>query len=106
MNKTHVPQFINPNEDLITFDDLKIEEDMSAGPIAKKAMEIFDNGYGVLIQRNRRTLGNQNKLWQVTLIDSEWEEIVEDSKISKEGVWEYCDEDEVNEILKLIQTEL
>ena len=100
------PTIIDPNEDLITFDDLKIEEDMSVGPMAKKAIETFDNGYGVLIEQNRRTLGNQSKLWQVTLIDSEWEEIVENSKISKDGVWEYCDEDEINEILKLIQTEL
>ena len=100
------PTIIDPNEDLITFDDLTIEEDMSVGPMAKKAIETFDNGYGILIERNRRTLGNQSKLWQVTLIDSEWEEIVEDSKISKDGVWEYCDEDEINEILKLIQTEL
>ena len=99
-------EFINPNEDLITFDDLKIENNMEIGPMAKEAKEIFDNGYGVLIEQNRRTLGNQSKLWQVTLIDAEWEEIVEDSKISKEGVWEYCDEDEINEILKLIQTEL
>ena len=100
------PIIIDPNKDLITFDDLKIEEDMSVGPMAKKAIETFDNGYGVLIEQNRRTLGNRSKLWQVTLIDSEWEEIVENSKISKEGVWEYCDEDEINEILKLIQTEL
>ena len=100
------PIIIDPNEDLITFDDLTIEEDMSVGPMAKKAIETFDNGYGILIERNRRTLGNQSKLWQVTLIDAEWDEIVEDSKISKEGVWEYCDEDEINEILKLIQTEL
>ena len=100
------PIIIDPNEDLITFDDLTIEEDMSVGPMAKKAIETFDNGYGVLIEQNRRTLGNQSKLWQVTLIDAEWEEIVEDSKISKEGVWEYCDEDEINEILKLVQTEL
>ena len=100
------PIIIDPNKDLITFDDLTIEEDMSVGPMAKKAIETFDNGYGILIERNRRTLGNQSKLWQVTLIDAEWEEIVEDSKISKEGVWEYCDEDEINEILKLIQTEL
>ena len=100
------PIIIDPNKDLITFDDLKIEEDMSVGPMAKKAIETFDNGYGVLIEQNRRTLGNRSKLWQVTLIDSEWEEIVEDSKISKDGVWEYCDEDEINEILKLIQTEL
>ena len=100
------PIIIDPNEDLITFDDLTIEEDMSVGPMAKKAIETFDNGYGILIERNRRTLGNQSKLWQVTLIDSEWEEIVENSKISKEGVWEYCDEDEINEILKLVQTEL
>ena len=100
------PTIIDPNGDLITFDDLKIEEDMSVGPMAKKAIETFDNGYGVLIEQNRRTGGNQSKLWQVTLIDAEWEEIVEDSKISKEGVWEYCDEDEINEILKLIQTEL
>ena len=100
------PIIIDPNEDLITFDDLKIEEDMSVGPMAKKAIETFDNGYGILIERNRRTLGNQSKLWQVTLIDAEWEEIVEDSKISKDGVWEYCDEDEINEILKLIQIEL
>ena len=100
------PIIIDPNEDLITFDDLTIEEDMSVGPMAKKAIETFDNGYGILIERNRRTLGTQSKLWQVTLIDSEWEEIVENSKISKEGVWEYCDEDEINEILKLIQTEL
>ena len=100
------PIIIDPNEDLITFDDLTIEEDMSVGPMAKKAIETFDNGYGILIERNRRTLGNQSKLWQVTLIDAEWEEIVDDSKISKEGVWEYCDEDEINEILKLIQTEL
>ena len=100
------PIIIDPNEDLITFDDLKIEEDMSVGPMAKKAIETFDNGYGILIEQNRRTLGNESKLWQVTLIDAEWEEIVEDSKISKEGVWEYCDEDEINEILKLIQTEL
>ena len=99
-------EFINPNEDLITFDDLKIENNMEIGPMAKEAKEIFDNGYGVLIEQNRRTLGNQSKLWQVTLIDAEWEEIVEDSKISKDGVWEYCDEDEINEILKLIQTEL
>ena len=100
------PIIIDPNEDLITFDDLTIEEDMSVGPMAKKAIETFDNGYGVLIEQNRRTLGNRSKLWQVTLIDAEWEEIVEDSKISKEGVWEYCDEDEINEILKLIQKEL
>ena len=100
------PIIIDPNKDLITFDDLKIEEDMSVGPMAKKAIETFDNGYGVLIEQNKRTLGNRSKLWQVTLIDSEWEEIVEDSKISKDGVWEYCDEDEINEILKLIQTEL
>ena len=100
------PIIMDPNEDLITFDDLTIEEDMSVGPMAKKAIETFDNGYGVLIELNRRTLGNRSKLWQVTLIDSEWEEIVEDSKISKDGVWEYCDEDEINEILKLIQTEL
>ena len=100
------PIIIDPNKDLITFDDLKIEEDMSVGPMAKKAIQTFDNGYGVLIEQNRRTLGNRSKLWQVTLIDSEWEEIVEDSKISKDGVWEYCDEDEINEILKLIQTEL
>ena len=100
------PIIIDPNKNLITFDDLKIEEDMAVGPMAKKAIETFDNGYGVLIEQNRRTLGNQSKLWQVTLIDSEWEEIVENSKISKEGVWEYCDEDEINEILKLIQTEL
>ena len=100
------PTIIDPNEDLITFDDLKIEQDMEVGPMAKKAIEIFDNGYGVLIEQNRRTLGNKSRLWQVTLIDAEWEEIVEDSKISKEGVWEYCDEDEINEILKLIQTEL
>jgi len=99
-------EFINPNEDLITFDDLKIENNMEIGPMAKEAKEIFDNGYGVLIEQNRRTLGNQSKLWQVTLIDAEWEEIVEDSKISKDGVWEYCDEDEINEILKLVQTEL
>jgi len=99
-------EFINSNEDLITFDNLKIENNRNVGPDAKEAKEIFDNGYGVLIEQNRRTLGNRNKLWQVTLIDSEWEEIVEDSKISKDGVWEYCDEDEVNEILKLIQTEL
>ena len=100
------PIIIDPNKDLITFDDLTIEEDMSVGPMAKKAIETFDNGYGVLIEQNRRTLGNQSKLWQVTLIDAEWEEIVENSKISKEGGWEYCDEDEINEILKLIQTEL
>ena len=100
------PIIIDPNEDLITFDDLKIEQDMEVGPMAKKAIEIFDNGYGVLIDQNRRTLGNKSRLWQVTLIDAEWEEIVENSKISKEGVWEYCDEDEINEILKLIQTEL
>ena len=100
------PIIIDPNKDLITFDDLKIEEDMSGRPMAKKAIETFDNGYGVLIEQNRRTLGNRSKLWQVTLIDSEWEEIVENSKISKDGVWEYCDEDEINEILKLIQTEL
>ena len=100
------PTIIDPNEDLITFDDLKIEQDMEVGPMAKKAIEIFDNGYGVLIEQNRRTLGNRSRLWQVTLIDAEWEEIVENSKISKEGVWEYCDEDEINEILKLIQTEL
>ena len=100
------PTIIDPNEDLITFDDLKIEQDMEVGPMAKKAMEIFDNGYGVLIEQNRRTLGNKSKLWQVTLIDAEWEEIVENSKISKDGVWEYCNEDEINEILKLIQTEL
>ena len=100
------PIIIDPNEDLITFDDLKIENNMEIGPMAKEAKEIFDNGYGVLIEQNRRTLGNRSKLWQVTLIDSEWEEIVENSKISKEGVWEYCDEDEINEILKLIQTEL
>ena len=100
------PIIIDPNEDLITFDDLKIEQDMEVGPMAKKAIEIFDNGYGVLIEQNRRTLGNKSRLWQVTLIDAEWEEIVENSKISKEGVWEYCDEDEINEILKLIQTEL
>ena len=100
------PIIIDPNEDLITFDDLKIEEDMSVGPMTKKAIETFDKGYGVLIEQNRRTLGNQSKLWQVTLIDAEWEEIVETSKISKEGVWEYCDEVEINEILKLIQTEL
>ena len=100
------PTIIDPNENLITFDDLKIEEDMSVGPMAKKAIETFDNGYGVLIEQNRRTLGNKSRLWQVTLIDAEWEEIVENSKISKEGVWEYCDEDEINEILKLIQTEL
>ena len=100
------PIIIDPNEDLITFDDLKIEQDMEVGPMAKKAIEIFDNGYGVLIEQNRRTLGNRSRLWQVTLIDAEWEEIVENSKISKEGVWEYCDEDEINEILKLIQTEL
>ena len=99
-------EFINPNEDLITFDDLKIENNMEIGPMAKEAKEIFDNGYGVLIEQNRRTLGSQSKLWQVTLIDAEWEEIVENSKISKDGVWEYCDEDEINEILKLIQTEL
>ena len=54
--------------------------------MAKKAIETFDNGYGVLIEQNRRTLGNQSKLWQVTLIDAEWEEIVENSKISKDGV--------------------
>ena len=100
------PIIIDPNEDLITFDDLTIEEDMSVGPMAKEAKEIFDNGYGVLIEQNRRTLGNRSKLWQVTLIDAEWEEIVEDSKISKDGVWEYCNEDEINEILKLVQTEL
>ena len=100
------PILIDPNEDLITFDDLKIENNMEVGPMAKEAKEIFDNGYGVLIEQNRRTLGNRSKLWQVTLIDSEWEEIVENSKISKDGVWEYCDEDEINEILKLIQTEL
>ena len=100
------PIIIDPNKDLITFDDLKIENNMEIGPMAKEAKEIFDNGYGVLIEQNRRTLGNRSKLWQVTLIDSEWEEIVEDSKISKDGVWEYCDEDEINEILKLIQTEL
>ena len=100
------PMIIDPNEDLITFDDLKIENNMEIGPMAKEAKEIFDNGYGVLIEQNRRTLGNRSKLWQVTLIDSEWEEIVENSKISKDGVWEYCDEDEINEILKLIQTEL
>ena len=100
------PIIIDPNEDLITFDDLTIEEDMSVGPMAKEAKEIFDNGYGVLIEQNRRTLGNRSKLWQVTLIDAEWEEIVENSKISKDGVWVYCDEDEINEILKLIQTEL
>lgn len=100
------PIIIDPNEDLTTFDDLKIENNMEIGPMAKEAKEIFDNGYGVLIEQNRRTLGNQSKLWQVTLIDSEWEEIVENSKISKDGVWEYCDEDEINEILKLIQTEL
>ena len=100
------PIIIDPNKDLITFDDLKIENNMEIGPMAKEAKEIFDNGYGVLIEQNRRTLGSQSKLWQVTLIDAEWEEIVEDSKISKEGVWEYCDEDEINEILKLIQTEL
>ena len=100
------PIIIDPNEDLITFDDLKIENNMEVGPMAKEAKEIFDNGYGVLIEQNRRTLGNRSKLWQVTLIDSEWEEIVENSKISKDGVWEYCDEDEINEILKLIQTEL
>ena len=100
------PIIIDPNEDLITFDDLKIENNMEIGPMAKEAKEIFDNGYGVLIEQNRRTLGNRSKLWQVTLIDAEWEEIVEDSKISKDGVWEYCDEDEINEILKLIQTEL
>ena len=100
------PIIIDPNEDLITFDDLKIENNMEIGPMAKEAKEIFDNGYGVLIEQNRRTLGNRSKLWQVTLIDSEWEEIVENSKISKDGVWEYCDEDEINEILKLIQTEL
>ena len=100
------PIIIDPNEDLITFDDLKIENNMEVGPMAKEAKEIFDNGYGVLIEQNRRTLGNRSKLWQVTLIDAEWEEIVEDSKISKDGVWEYCDEDEINEILKLIQTEL
>ena len=97
---------IDPNEDLITFDDLKIENNMEIGPMAKEAKEIFDNGYGVLIEQNRRPLGNRSKLCQVTLIDSEWEEIVENSKISKDGVWEYCDEDEINEILKLIQTEL
>ena len=100
------PIIIDPNKDLITFDDLKIENNMEVGPMAKEAKEIFDNGYGVLIEQNRRTLGNRSKLWQVTLIDAEWEEIVEDSKISKDGVWEYCDEDEINEILKLIQTEL
>tara|TARA_A100001015_G_C14914888_1_gene681938 strand:+ start:143 stop:454 length:312 start_codon:yes stop_codon:yes gene_type:complete len=100
------PILIDPNEDLITFDDLKIENNMEIGPMAKEAKEIFDNGYGVLIEQNRRTLGNRSKLWQVTLIDSEWEEIVENSKISKDGVWEYCGEDEINEILKLIQTEL
>ena len=100
------PIIIDPNKDLITFDDLKIENNMEIGPMAKEAKEIFDNGYGVLIEQNRRTLGNRSKLWQVTLIDSEWEEIVENSKISKDGVWEYCDEDEINEILKLIQTEL
>ena len=100
------PIIIDPNKDLIAFDDLKIENNMEIGPMAKEAKEIFDNGYGVLIEQNRRTLGNRSKLWQVTLIDSEWEEIVENSKISKEGVWEYCDEDEINEILKLIQTEL
>ena len=100
------PIIIDPNKDLITFDDLKIENNMEIGPMAKEAKEIFDNGYGVLIEQNRRTLGNRSKLWQVTLIDAEWEEIVEDSKISKDGVWEYCDEDEINEILKLIQTEL
>ena len=100
------PIIIDPNKDLITFDDLKIENNMEIGPMAKEAKEIFDNGYGVLIEQNRRTLGNRSKLWQVTLIDAEWEEIVENSKISKDGVWEYCDEDEINEILKLIQTEL
>ena len=100
------PIIIDPNKDLITFDDLKIENNMEIGPMAKEAKEIFDNGYGVLIEQNSRTLGNRSKLWQVTLIDSEWEEIVENSKISKDGVWEYCDEDEINEILKLIQTEL
>ena len=100
------PIIIDPNKDLITFDDLKIENNMEIGPMAKEAKEIFDNGYGVLIEQNRRTLGNRSKLWQVTLLDSEWEEIVENSKISKDGVWEYCDEDEINEILKLIQTEL
>ena len=100
------PIIIDPNKNLITFDDLKIENNMEIGPMAKEAKEIFDNGYGVLIEQNRRTLGNRSKLWQVTLIDSEWEEIVENSKISKDGVWEYCDEDEINEILKLIQTEL
>ena len=56
------PIIIDPNEDLITFDDLTIEEDMSVGPMAKKAIETFDNGYGVLIEQNRRTLGNQSKL--------------------------------------------
>ena len=100
------PIIIDPNKDLITFDDLKIENNMEIGPMAKEAKEIFDNGYGVLIEQIRRTLGNRSKLWQVTLIDSEWEEIVENYKISKDGVWEYCDEDEINEILKLIQTEL
>ena len=29
------PIIIDPNEDLITFDDLTIEEDMSVGPMAK-----------------------------------------------------------------------
>ena len=100
------PIIIDPNKNLITFDDLKIENNMEIGPMAKEAKELFDNGYGVLIEQNRRRLGNRSKLWQVTLIDSEWEEIVENSKISKDGVWEYCDEDEINEILKLIQTEL
>ena len=75
------PIIIDPNKDLITFDDLKIENNMEIGPMAKEAKEIFDNGYGVLIEQNRRTLGNRSKLWQVTLIDAEWEEIVEDSKI-------------------------
>lgn len=83
------------------FDDLQFEKIKNSFLTGKKAKLQFDNGYGISVVSHSESLGGDEGLYEVAVLDSNGR-ITYDTPITK-NVLGYLDDSDVTEIMEKIQ---
>lgn len=83
-----------------TFNDLKFDRTVTPLGFMERARLQFSNGYGISVVRGTYLYGGDEGLYECAVLKDD--ELCYDTPITDDVIG-YCDENKVNEIIKLIE---